>query len=156
MADVINKQVLASEKFIEDKLKNINADSVDGKHVWVGTKAEYRVLQLNGTIDESTLYIYEDPITKVTSVSINGSDMLDDNGLIRSELLPDNIKLPGKINADTVDGYHLWSGTQAEYDTIDTKDDNTIYIITDYNDTRIDNLTERVGKLEQITTWKSF
>ena len=32
-------------------------------------------------------------------------------------------------NADTVGGYTIWSGTQAQYDAITTKDANTIYII---------------------------
>ena len=32
-------------------------------------------------------------------------------------------------NADTVNGFSIWSGTQAEYDAISSKDANTIYLI---------------------------
>ena len=34
------------------------------------------------------------------------------------------------LDADTVDGKHVWSGTQAQYDSL-TKENNTIYIIED-------------------------
>lgn len=34
------------------------------------------------------------------------------------------------LDADTVDGKHIWSGTQAQYDSL-TKENNTIYIIED-------------------------
>lgn len=34
-------------------------------------------------------------------------------------------------NADTVDGLHLWKGTQTQYNAIATKDANTLYIITE-------------------------
>ena len=33
-------------------------------------------------------------------------------------------------NADTVNNFHLWKGTQAQYDAITNKDSNTIYMIT--------------------------
>ena len=36
-------------------------------------------------------------------------------------------------NTDTqgaIPGYQYWSGTQAQYDAIATKDDNTIYYVT--------------------------
>lgn len=32
-------------------------------------------------------------------------------------------------NADTVGGYTIWSGTQAQLDAITTKDANTIYLV---------------------------
>lgn len=32
-------------------------------------------------------------------------------------------------NADTVDNFHIWQGTQAEYDAITTKNSNTIYLV---------------------------
>lgn len=38
--------------------------------------------------------------------------------------------LIGNLNADLVDGYHIWSGTQSAYDAIGTKSSNTIYLIT--------------------------
>lgn len=36
-----------------------------------------------------------------------------------------------KVPADTVDGLHLWKGSEAEYNAIATKDANTLYIITE-------------------------
>lgn len=32
-------------------------------------------------------------------------------------------------NSDTVDNFHIWSGTQAEFDAISSKNDKTIYLI---------------------------
>ena len=32
-------------------------------------------------------------------------------------------------NADTIDNLHIWTGTQAQYDALGTKDSNTIYLI---------------------------
>ena len=32
-------------------------------------------------------------------------------------------------NADTIDNFHIWKGTQAQYNAISSKDSNTIYII---------------------------
>ena len=32
-------------------------------------------------------------------------------------------------NADTIDNYHIWTGTQAELDAITTRDANTVYIV---------------------------
>lgn len=32
-------------------------------------------------------------------------------------------------NADTIDNYHIWVGTQAEYDAIATKSNTTLYFI---------------------------
>ena len=33
------------------------------------------------------------------------------------------------VNADTIDNLHIWTGTQAQYDALGTKDSNTIYLI---------------------------
>ena len=35
------------------------------------------------------------------------------------------------VDADTVDGLHLWKGSEAEYNALTTKDTNTLYIITE-------------------------
>lgn len=32
-------------------------------------------------------------------------------------------------NADSVGGFRIWSGTQAQFDAIITKDSNTIYLV---------------------------
>ena len=36
----------------------------------------------------------------------------------------------GSGTADTVDGFHIWYGTQASYDLINPKDSSTIYLIS--------------------------
>ncbi len=36
-----------------------------------------------------------------------------------------------KINAETVDGLHLWKGSEAEYNALPSKDANTLYITTE-------------------------
>ena len=61
-----------------------------------------------------------------TSISVNGQLYTHTDGIIT---LPDYLTEEDEVNADSVDGLSLWSGTQAEYDAITIKDPNTIYLI---------------------------
>ena len=61
-----------------------------------------------------------------TSISVNGQLYTHTDGIIT---LPDYLTEESELNADSVDGLSLWSGTQAEYDAISIKDPNTIYLI---------------------------
>ena len=66
-----------------------------------------------------------------TAISVNGSTYNHVNGTItlpNYPTIPDSLPANGG-NADTVGGYSIWTGTQAEYDAITVKDANTIYII---------------------------
>lgn len=45
-----------------------------------------------------------------------------------------SIKVPTSLpanggNSETVSGYSIWSGTQTEYDSLDSKEQTTIYLI---------------------------
>ena len=51
------------------------------------------------------------------------------NKAILDGITQDKVSMWDSTNADTVDNYHIWSGTQSEYDAITTKDANTIYLI---------------------------
>lgn len=43
-------------------------------------------------------------------------------------------------NADTVDGLHFWSGTQAEYDALTSKDNSTVYLVDQQTTTAKDGV----------------
>lgn len=66
-----------------------------------------------------------------TAISVNGNTYNHSNGTIT---LPNYPTVPNSLpanggNADTVNNFHIWSGTQAQFDAIKTKDANTIYLI---------------------------
>lgn len=65
--------------------------------------------------------------------STNG---LQSNSYFIAKMFHDNLKeyVDSRIatnvtNADMIDGYHIWVGSQEDYDAITTKDSKTIYII---------------------------
>ena len=88
-------------------IDKVDADTINGKKIVALTQAEYNNLDLTNKLDENTIYI----LTDISGSSIGSST---------------NAK-----NADMVDGKHLWTGTQAEYDKLVNKSEDTIYIITD-------------------------
>lgn len=66
-----------------------------------------------------------------TAISVNGNTYNHNNGTIT---LPNYPTVPNSLpanggNADTVNNFHIWSGTQAQFDAISSKDANTIYLI---------------------------
>ena len=63
-------------------------------------------------------------------LNVNNRIKLEEDGLIRASLFKgpvENTKDPSSF----VDGLKFWSGTNAEYTSISTKDENTIYFVTD-------------------------
>lgn len=48
------------------------------------------------------------------------------NSIASKKYVDDSI---ATVNADTIDSLHIWTGTQAQYDALGTKDSNTIYLI---------------------------
>ena len=50
----------------------------------------------------------------------------EDKDLATKKYVDDSI---ATVNADTIDNLHIWTGTQAQYDALGTKDSNTIYLI---------------------------
>lgn len=66
-----------------------------------------------------------------TSVVVNGNTYTHSNGTIT---LPNYPTIPNSLpanggNADTVGGFRIWAGTQAQFNAIASKDANTLYII---------------------------
>ena len=66
-----------------------------------------------------------------TKVKVNGTTYTQSNGLIT---LPNYPTVPSSLpanggNADTVGGYTIWTGTQAQYNAISNKSSTTIYFI---------------------------
>lgn len=100
--------------------------------LWYGTTAEYEAI---GTKDNDTIYILSDD----NSDEIVANEVVYDNGV--SGLLATNVQAALDEIATTTGkaGYvfetnkglqqKFWRGTQAEYDVIETKDEDTMYII---------------------------
>ena len=66
-------------------------------------------------------------ITGLSKVATSGSyNDLSNKPTIPT--IPDSLPANGG-NADTVNNFRIWSGTQAQFDAIRTKDANTIYLI---------------------------
>ena len=66
-----------------------------------------------------------------TAILVNGNTYTHSNGTIT---LPNYPTVPANLpanggNADTVGGYAIWVGTQAQYDAITSKSSTTIYLI---------------------------
>ena len=66
-----------------------------------------------------------------TAISVNGTTYTHSNGTIT---LPNYPTIPNSLpanggNADTVGGYAIWVGTQAQYNAITSKSSTTIYLI---------------------------
>ena len=66
-----------------------------------------------------------------TAISVNGNTYNHSNGTIT---LPNYPTVPNSLpanggNADTVGGFRIWAGTQAQFNAITSKDANTLYII---------------------------
>lgn len=74
------------------------------------------LLKNDGTVDTST-YLTSAPVT-----SVNGQ-----TGAV-SLSIP---TVPSNIVTGTSSSYTIWAGTQAQYETITTKDATTIYLITE-------------------------
>ena len=57
----------------------------------------------------------------ITTIPTKTSQLTNDSGFITSANIP--------TNAETVNGYSIWVGTQSEYDAITTKSNTTLYFI---------------------------
>ena len=97
----------------------------------VATSGSYNDLSDKPTIPPAYTHPTSHPasmITGLAKVATSGSY----NDLSNKPTIP---TIPSSLpanggNADTVNNFRLWKGTQAEYDAITTKDSNTIYMIT--------------------------
>ena len=67
-------------------------------------------------------------LTNKPTIPSKTSQLTNDSGYITSSSIPTSLPANGG-NADTVDGYSIWSDTQAQFDAITSKDANTIYLI---------------------------
>ena len=66
-------------------------------------------------------------ITSIPSEYITETE-LTAKGYATTSQIPTSLPANGG-NADTVNGFSIWSGTQAQYDALGTKSDTTIYLI---------------------------
>lgn len=69
-----------------------------------------------------------------TAISVNGTTYTHSNGTITLPNYPTVPTIPNSLpanggNADTVSGFRIWAGTQAQLNAITSRDANTIYIV---------------------------
>ena len=131
-----------------------NADTVDGKHIWSGTQAQYDSL----TKENNTIYMIEDLAIPVgptgatgprgltgdvgptgatgkdgltTKVEVDGQTYEHINGTIILDNVASKTYVEEQIETvnDKFDGLRFKRITQEEYDTLAVKDPNTLYII---------------------------
>ena len=99
-----------------------------------GTSTEYATSTKDNdtfyyTTDDEKLYLGG---TEITGSEIDDTTTTATDKTWSAKKINDSIptELPANGgNADTIDHLHIWSGTQAQFDAIRTKDANTIYLI---------------------------
>ena len=67
-------------------------------------------------------------LTDKPTIPTRTSELTNDTNYVTSSSIPTSLPANGG-NADTVSGYTIWIGTQAEYDAISSKNSTTIYFI---------------------------
>ena len=67
-------------------------------------------------------------LTNKPTIPTTTSQLTNYSGYITSSSIPSSLPANGG-NADTVGGYAIWVGTQAQYDAITSKSSTTIYLI---------------------------
>ena len=67
-------------------------------------------------------------LTNKPTIPTTTSQLTNDSGYITSSSIPSSLPANGG-NADTVGGYAIWVGTQAQYNAITSKSSTTIYLI---------------------------
>lgn len=137
-----------------DNIKTINGQSILGKgnitieggngngnaNIVELTQAEYDVLVTNGDVDEETMYLITDSVSNIKT--INGESLIGDGDI-------------------TIEGgsTNIIELTQEEYDNLEYKDNNTLYVITDApaidvpdtsNFATQDYVDDKLGDIESI------
>ena len=105
--DMVSIWINTSEDNTVDLLARINDQTVASNTTWSSEKINSSIISgvTGGSVDLSMYALKTDIPTIPTELPANGG------------------------NSDTVGGYTFWVGTQAEYEAITSKDENTIYII---------------------------
>jgi|GEM_PF-5334839 len=110
---------------------------VNGKDVFL----KGSIISGNFVADGTLTTIFEPGLAYMRLGSvINGQINYDQNNRVYTisasgELVAiDNLSFPASLpansgNADTVDSRHIWTGSQASYDALSSKDSNTLYFI---------------------------
>lgn len=78
-------------------------------------------------IGDITSHVHSQYLTEHQDIS-NLATKDELNTKANSSDIPTSLPANGG-NADTIDNFHIWKGTQAQYNAISSKDSNTIYII---------------------------
>lgn len=119
--DPVDLTGYATITYVDNAIANINTGGSTGSNIDL---SEYALKsELHNHVNKSVLdSITEEEIIKWDNKS-NFSGSYND-------LTNKPTSLPANGgNSDTIDGVHIWTGTQTQFDVITTKDANTIYIV---------------------------
>jgi hypothetical protein len=107
--DELNKYL---EGYITEEELNDALNNIGDTNIVELTQAEYDMLLTNGEIDDNTIYLITDAVINLKT--INGNPIIGDGDI-------------------TIEGgsTNIIEFTQEEYDNLEEKDENTIYVITD-------------------------
>ena len=78
---------------ISGTIDSLNADTVDGKHIWCGTQEEYNGLASSGQTDKDTIYMITD-IEEEVQIDLSVYQTIIDN-----DLKTDSKNIPDAINS---------------------------------------------------------
>jgi hypothetical protein len=135
--DELNKYL---EGYITEEELNDALNNIGDTNIVELTQAEYDMLLTNGMVDNETIYLITD--AAINLKTINGESIVGEG----------NITIEGE-NTNIIEL------TQEEYDNLEEKDGNTIYVITDapaidIPDTSVfatkAELEEKIGDIETI------
>lgn len=135
--DELNKYL---EGYITEEELNDVLNNIGDTNIVELTQAEYDMLLTNGEIDDNTIYLITDAVINLKT--INGNPIIGDGDI-------------------TIEGgsTNIIELTQEEYDNLEEKDENTIYVITDapaidIPDTSVfatkEELDEKIGDIETV------
>ena len=131
----LNSKGLATETFVTNKIAEASLSGGEVDLSGYATKSELSDYAKTSNIPTKTSQLTNDSgyLTSIPSDYVTESE-LNAKGLATETFVTNKIAEAslsgGSGTADTVDGFHIWYGTQASYDLINPKDSSTIYLIS--------------------------
>ena len=131
----LNAKGLATETFVTNKIAeaSLSGGEVDlSGYVTKDDLSEYaktsNIPTKTSQLTNDSGYLKSIPSEYVTESELNAKGLATET-FVTNKIAEASLS-GGSGTADTVDGFHIWYGTQASYDLINPKDSSTIYLIS--------------------------